>query len=84
MPTMRFVKHKVAMDIVTGRAREPELVEHGGWQILRVTYAQLEDYQMCRRIMRQMSRLLKSSAHKRPDWDENISRLNKLVLERSA
>ena len=84
MAAMRFVKHKVALDIVTGSATQPELLEHDGWKILRVTYEQMEDYQTCRQIMRQLSALLKSSASKRPEFDSQVQSINKLMVDRSA
>jgi len=84
MAAMRFVKHKVALDIVGGSATQPELIEHDGWKILRVTYAQMEDYQTCRLIMRQLSALLKSNACDQPEFEDQVRALSELVVNRSA
>jgi len=81
---LRWQKKRVSLDITDEARQEPTVIEHDGWKVLRVGYAQLEDYQVCRSVMHTLADLLRSSAPDHPDWDQRVHELNDLVLARSA
>lgn len=74
---------KVALDIVDNPGRRP-FEAQDGWTVVRVTNAELEDYDSCRRIMGHIAQLLGSSAPQEPGWEEKNRRLHAALLARSA
>lgn len=73
---------KVALDIIDNPGHHP--LDKEGWTIVRVTNAELEDYESCRRIMDHIAELLGSSAPEAPDWEEKNRRFHQALLARSA
>ena len=75
---------KVVFDLVSGKLDKPVVIDKGDTKIVRVTYQQMEDLQSCRQIMHLIGELLHSDASSKPEWDQQVRRVNELALARSA
>lgn len=75
---------KVALDIVDDPGRKPFEGDENEWTVVRVTCAELEDYDSCRRVMSRIARLLDSEAPQSPDWERKNRQLHQALLTRSA
>lgn len=75
---------KVALDIVDDPARKPFEGDEDEWTVVRVTCAQLEDYDSCRRVMSHIARLLDSKAPQHPDWESKNQRFHQAFVARIA
>lgn len=75
---------KVALDIVDDPDRKPFEGDEEGWTVVRVTCAQLEDYDSCRRVMSHIAQLLGSDAPQGADWERKNRQLHRGLLARTA
>ncbi len=79
---LRWPSKKVALEIVDNPGYRP--LDEEGWTIVRVTNAELEDYDSCRRIMGHIAELLGSNAPKAADWEAKNHMLHEALMARSA
>lgn len=81
---LRWPDKKVALDIIDGPRHDRFDGDETEWTVIHVTNAELNDYHSCRRIMGDISRLLGSTAHERPTWDDDAHRISDAFAARIA
>lgn len=75
---------KVALDIVDDPGRKPFEGDESEWKVVRVTCAELDNYESCRRVMDLVARLLGTEVPQDEVWERKNRELHRSLLAGTA
>lgn len=75
---------KVALDIVDDPGRRPFDGDEDEWTVVRVTCAELEDYDSYRKVMNRLATLLGSKTPTGEVWEQKNRELHSMLLAQGA